>query len=107
MRTKVELLKLLFWVVDALGTCLHTSIFNLKLGKDIIIRVTGSREVPALGVGKVGFLKNFLWIPVLSKDLWPESQLTIEDHLSINREPDAMEAIEAVSSGSIKSFFEP
>ena len=50
-------------------------------------------EVPALGVGNVGFLNNCLWVPMLKKDLISESQLATEDHLGIYREPNSPEAI--------------
>ena len=72
---------------------------NMRPAKDIVIRVADGREVPALGVGNVGFLKDCLWVPMLRKDLISESQLTTEDHLGINREPDSPEAI--VYRGSI------
>ena len=75
--------------------------------KRIEIGVADDRKVPALGVGDVGFLKYCLLVPMLRKDLTSESQLMIENHLGINREPGSPEAI--VYRGSIicntKSFF--
>ena len=72
---------------------------NLRPAKNVVIRVADGREVPALGVGNIGFLKDCLWAPMLRKDLMSESQLTTKDHLGINREPDSPEAI--VYRGSI------